>query len=74
MTARESDSSRGQYADPKRASPVMGPRADLKALPRARNVSSAVWWSSTGGFWLALLSLSCGMSAVNGVGGSKFTV
>ena len=27
---------------------MRAPRASLKALPRARNVSSVVWWSSTG--------------------------
>lgn len=27
--------------------PVRAPRASLKAVPRARNVSSVVWWSST---------------------------
>ena len=27
---------------------MRAPRASLKAVPRARNVSSVVWWSSTG--------------------------
>ena len=27
---------------------MRAPRAALKAVPRARNVSSVVWWSSTG--------------------------
>lgn len=48
-TARESASSKGAYAEPKRAIPTRGPRASLKAVPRARKVSSVVWWSSTKG-------------------------
>ena len=30
---------------------MRAPRASLKAVPRARNVSSVVWWSSTGDFF-----------------------
>ena len=46
-TARERASSRGAYAWPKRVRPAREPRAEVKAVPRARNVSSVVWWSST---------------------------
>ena len=41
-TARDSASSRGAYAEPKRARPVGVPRAVAKAEPRAIQTSSAV--------------------------------
>ena len=47
MTARASASSNGAWASPKRRMPLRSPRAFAKASPRLRNVSSAVWWSST---------------------------
>lgn len=51
-TARESASSSGQYAEPKRAMPIGVPRAERKDVPRAMQTSSAVWWSSTIGVHL----------------------
>lgn len=39
-------SSRGANPDPNRFTPLMTPRADLKAEPNANAQSSDVWWSS----------------------------
>lgn len=47
MTAQERASSRGASPRPKRVIEARAPRACVKALPRARKVSSVVWWSST---------------------------
>lgn len=65
MTAQDRASSRGASPRPKRAMLARAPRAELNALPRARNVSSAVWWSSTS--LPPLVSLLSGFYCYGGV-------
>lgn len=47
MTAHERASSRGASPRPNRAIDWRAPRAAVNEEPRARKVSSVVWWSST---------------------------
>ena len=47
MTAHERASSSGASPRPKRVMEARAPRALVNAVPRARKVSSVVWWSST---------------------------